>query len=98
MQYWYAPFLADTERLRQTIAIDLARGDNQVRDRLRLDDRTQVSHSTSNGYTIHSPALQPGIIVEKANRAEPEERVLQQFAQDKLPATSSAVDERCLAS
>src|SRR5687767_14027165 len=56
-QDWYAPFLANTEHLMQTLAMDVAGGDNQVRDRLRFDDSTQVSHSATNGHAIDSPAL-----------------------------------------
>jgi hypothetical protein len=47
---------------------------------------------------MHHPALQPGIVIEKTNRAESEVRILPQFTQDELPTLSSAVDERCLAS
>src|SRR5262249_19092357 len=60
-QYRYMPFLADAERLLQVIARDVASGDNQVRDRLRFDDGTQISHSATNGYAIHSSPLQPWI-------------------------------------
>src|SRR5882672_1529826 len=45
-----------------------------------------------------SPALQLRVVVKKANGAEPKVGILQQFAQDKLPTPSSAVDERRLAS
>src|SRR4029453_5932883 len=49
--YWYAPFLADTERLMQAVAFDVTGSDNQLRDRLRFDDGTQFSHSAANGHT-----------------------------------------------
>jgi hypothetical protein len=98
LQYWYALFLADTEHLMQALAIDVAGGDNQVRDRLRFDDGTQISHSAANGHAVDSLAMQPRIVVKKANGTEPKARILQQFAQDKLPTSSSAVDERCRAS
>jgi hypothetical protein len=96
--YWYAPFLADTERLMQAVALDVTGGDNQLRDRLRFEDSAQVSHSAANGHTIDSPAPQPRVVVKKANGTKPKARILQQFAQDKLPTPSSAVDERCRAS
>src|SRR5262245_45407392 len=79
----------------QMSAIDVAGGDNQVRNRLRLEDGTQVSHSAANGHAIDSPALQPRIVIKKANGTEPKAGSLQQFAQDKLPPPSGAVDERC---
>src|SRR5215475_9956696 len=62
------------------------------------DISTQVSHSAANGHAIDSPALQPRIVVKKANGTKPKARILQQFAQDKLPTPASAVDERCRAS
>src|SRR5262249_11029133 len=82
----------------QAIAIDVAGGDNQVRDRLRFDDGTQVSHSAANGHAIDSPALQPRVVVKKTDGTKPKAGILQQFAQDKLPTPPSAVDERCCAS
>lgn len=78
--YWYAPFLADTKRLMQAVTLDVTGGDNQLRGRPRFDDGTQVSHSAANGHTIDSAALQPWIIVKKANGTEPKARILQQFA------------------
>jgi hypothetical protein len=47
---------------------------------------------------MHHATLQPGIIIEKANRAESKASILQQFTQDELPTLSSTVDERCRAS
>ena len=47
---------------------------------------------------MHHPALQPGIVIDKTNRAKSKVTILPQFTQDELPTPSSAVDERCLAS
>ena len=98
MQDWNAPFLADADRLTLTFALDFAGGDNQERDRLRFYDGTQASDRAENGYAMHHPALQPGIVIEKTNRTESKVRILPQFTQDELPTPSSAVDERWLAS
>jgi hypothetical protein len=35
----------------QAVAFDVTGSDNQLRDRLRFDDGTQVSHSAANGHT-----------------------------------------------
>ena len=47
---------------------------------------------------MHHPALQPGIVIEKTNRAESKVRIFPRFTQDELPTPSRAVDERWLAS
>jgi hypothetical protein len=97
MQHRNAPFLADADRLIQAIATDVAR-DNQASNRLCVKDGAQGSDRAEHGDAMHHPALQPGIVIEKANRAESKVRILPQFTQDELPTPSSAVDERCLAS
>jgi hypothetical protein len=98
LQHGNAPFLAEAERLTQAIALDFAGGDDQVRDRLRFYDGTQARNRAEHGDAMHHPALQPGIVIEKANGAESKVRILPQFTQDELPTPSGAVDERCLAS
>ena len=97
MQNWNAPFLADADRLLQAIAIDVARGDNQASNRLCCKDGSQASDRAENRSAMHYPALQPGLVIEKANGTESKDRILYQFTQDELPTSSSAVDERCLA-
>src|SRR2546428_6904146 len=98
LQHGNAPFLADAERLTQAIALDFAGGDNQARDRLRFYDGMQARDRAEHGYAMHHPALQPGIVIDKTNRAKSKVTILPQFTQDELPTPSSAVDERCLAS
>src|SRR5215471_13559856 len=98
LQHGNTPFLAEADRLPQALALDCAGGDKQARDRLRFKDGTQARNLAENGYALHHPALQPGIVIEKTNRTESKVRILPQFTQDELPTPSSAVDERWLAS
>src|SRR5262245_27108755 len=97
LQHWNAPFLADADHLTQALALDFAGGGNQVTDRLRFYTGRQASDRAENGYAMHHPALQPGIVIEKTNRTESQVRILSQFPQDELPTPSGAVDERWLA-
>jgi hypothetical protein len=43
---------------------------------------------------MHHTALQPGIVIEKANGPESKANILQQFTPDELPTPSGAVDKR----
>ena len=97
MQNGNALFLADADRLLQAIATDVAR-DNQASNRLCCKDRAQASDRAENGYAIHHAALQPGIVIEKANGPEFKASILPQFTQDELSTPSSAVDEHGRAS
>ena len=75
MQNGNALFLADADRLLQTIAMDVAR-DNQASNRLGCKDGSQGSARAENGYAMHHAPLQPGIVIEKANGPESKARVL----------------------